>query len=785
MRILSTLNCLTVVAFPIEFQRMFQKPLSVLVALMSVVALNGHTQSMPNQWLRASWAVANQNGDTLHNAWSGGLTAPQWSAFDADLDGDEDLFAFDRDGFRLMMLEHTDDPSNEWQLRWDWTEGWPAMVDWCLLRDYNCDGKPDIFTSFQNGIRVYTNTTEPGAGPSFDSTPLTLSATFDFVGADPEDYPVICLGIDLPAILDHDNDGDLDIITFVETATTLYRFEGQTPCGLDLVCTNRCYGMLEEASENNALFIGDDFECSFNVETPGIMESDFATRTGLHTGGAIASLQLEAGGPKDLIISDVTYPQVLGVVLETASSSMDSAVFVDSAFPENLYGDQALDLPKFPAAFHLDVDMDGTLDLLFSPNTPEAVDDDASVHYFRNTGSNDAPLWTFVTDRHLQQDMVDLGRGAYPVAHDFDGDGLVDLAVANKERYGGIDDTPASIAAYRNVGTASEPAFQEITLDWVSLSDFQIEGPYPAFGDLDGDGDLDLLVGDELGRIHQFNNDANPGQWPSFSLAALSISEAGGDVAIDVGRSATPQLIDLNDDNVLEMVVGEKNGFLTLFEQKLVGRMGEIHLPVHGDTLWGIEVDNFLGIEGSSVPALTPVGDEIRVLVTNETGTIQDFGAVPESWDATLTEVDDDLLDLAVGLRAAAAITDLTDDGLLDVVVGIQNGGMLTFKGDMDTTNSVVNSPVRESLRWEVMPNPGRNVLHWSSDFEWSGSLEVRDMLGKRVHINPVYQNREGVVNTEGWASGPYVLCPKISGATGNKKGVPMGTPLTWIKLPD
>ena len=42
---------------------------------------------------------------------------------------------------------------------------WPELVDWCLLRDYNCDGKPDIFTSFQNGIRVYTNTTEAGTGP--------------------------------------------------------------------------------------------------------------------------------------------------------------------------------------------------------------------------------------------------------------------------------------------------------------------------------------------------------------------------------------------------------------------------------------------------------------------------------------------------------------------------------------------------------------------------------------------------------------------------------------------
>ena len=43
--------------------------------------------------------------DTLMNPWTGGLTAPQWSPIDFDGDGDEDLFAFDRDGSRLLAFE--------------------------------------------------------------------------------------------------------------------------------------------------------------------------------------------------------------------------------------------------------------------------------------------------------------------------------------------------------------------------------------------------------------------------------------------------------------------------------------------------------------------------------------------------------------------------------------------------------------------------------------------------------------------------------------------------------
>ena len=753
--------------------------------LLFGLAHAGLSQSLPNDWEHALWTVSNQNEDTLRNAWSGGLTAPQWSPIDADLDGDDDLFAFDRDGRRLLMFERTEDASAPWRLRWDWTEVWPELVDWCLLRDYNCDGKPDIFTSFQNGIRVYTNTTEAGAGPSFDPSPLALSATFDFVGSEPSDLPVICLGIDLPAIVDHDEDGDLDIITFTETATTLYRFEGQTPCGLDLVCTNRCYGMLEEASENNALFIGDDFECAFNVENPGIITSELASRTGLHTGGAITSLQLEAGGPKDLLISDVTYPDVLGVVMETASNSLDSATFVDPTFPANLYGDQALSLPKFPAAYHFDVDFDGVRDLLFSPNTSLETDDDASVHFFKNTGSDDAPSWSFVTDRHLQEDMMDFGRGAYPVLHDFDGDGLLDLAVANKERYEGVGETPAAIAAYKNIGTAFNPVFQEVTLDWVPLSDFQIESPYPAFGDLDGDGDLDLLVGDELGRIHQFNNDAAPGEWPVFSLSALSVPEAITDEPIDVGQFAAPQLIDLDGDDVLEMVVGEKNGVLTLFEQNSLGAWEKYTSPIHGDSLWGIVVDNVLGINGHSIPSFTLVDNDIRVLVTNEIGTVQDFGVVPASWDATLDEVNNDLLGGALGFYAATAFHDVNDDGLLDVVMGIQNGGLLALSGIVDSSTTTMAHPIRETMAWSVMPNPGRNELQWATNLEWSGSLEVLDMMGKRIDVLPVNHQRRGAVDAQGWPAGSYILRPVVAQTASNKKGAPAGTPLTWIKLPD
>ena len=749
----------------------------LFLAMLAVVSTLSRAQDLPPSWEPGTWSVV-LDDVALSNPWVGGLTAPQWSAFDADLDGDDDLFAFDRDGSRVLMFERI--PGEDLTLRKDWTEGWPDMVDWCLLRDYNCDGKPDIFTSHQNGIRVFTNTTQSGEGPSFDPEPVTLFATFDLIGSEPSDLPVICLGMDLPAIMDHDDDGDLDIITFTETASTLYRFEGQTPCGLDLECTNRCYGMLAEAAENNALFIGDDFECSFNVENPGMVVSD-VSRTGLHAGGALTSLQLEPGGPKDLIISDVTYPEALAVVLEVGPSSLDSATHVDPTFPSNLYGDQAVNLARFPAAFHLDVDQDGVRDLLFSPNTPLETNDDESVHFFRNTGTEDEPAWQFITNNYLQDGMVDLGRGAYPSFHDFDGDGLLDLAVANKERYEGVDQTPAAVAVFRNTGTATEPQFDLVDLDWIALEDFQIESPYPAFGDLDGDGDLDVLVGDELGRIHEFTNVAPAGAWPEFTLTALSIPEDGSGEAIDVGQFATPQLHDMDGDGDLDMVVGEKNGTLTLFERTSVGTWSEYISPIHGENWGNILVDNLLGINGYSVPALTPTSEGLRVFVANETGTVQDFGLASDNWDAELLEVNDAVFGGREGFRCAAAIADVDNDGLLDALVGIQNGGLLAYSSSSDTL--ILDAAALPAWEWQVMPNPGRDAFRWRSAQPWSGELTAWSVTGRKVGHVVVQGQREGAVETTDWAPGNYVIRPVLT--PGNSEGVPMGTPLTWIKLPE
>lgn len=701
-------------------------------ALLAVAALTGCPSlflgQTPFTWEASSGPEVVVDGAPLAHPFAGGLTAPQWSAIDFDLDGDEDLFAFDRDGEHVLLFERL--PDGRLVERIDWEQGWPECQHWVLLRDYDCDGLPDLFTGFQNAVHVYRNvmTAATAGTPAFELVAQPLMASWNFGGGD-EDLSVLCLTIDKPAIGDFNGDGALDIVTFTETSSTLYAFTGQTPCALDLTCTNRCFGMWNEGFEDNSVFIGESHSCSFNVEDPRAARP-VGSGGYRHAGGTVTVMQLDGETPlPDLLVGDVSYPTLVALLLEDAADGQDSTVFADAYFPSLLPhsgSEDTLRVPRFPAAYPVDFDADGTVDLVVSPNTHIETDDDACVHVWRNAGSEAAPVWEWVTDRFVQDGMLDVGRGAAPVWVDLDGDGLLDLALANKERYEGVGNTPTALALFRNTGTAQLPVFQWVTWSAIDFEWNGIESAYPAFGDLDGDGDVDLIVGDELGILHAYTNTAGAGEWPDFQLDGLAVVDASGEV-IDVGQFAAPQLVDVQGDGVLDLVIGHKNGTLKVFLGCTDGWCA------WGD--WaGIQVDNQLGINGYSIPCLYKDDAGLHVFAGNETGRVQYFGTVdPADWSAPLFEVDAEVGGFVPGLRAAPTLGDVNADGLPELLIGTQNGGVRWYaSGPLGTGEATLPS---EGIA--LHPNPSRSgmaaslrSLHGPGA---AGTVEIWSVTGKLV----------------------------------------------------
>ena len=125
------------------------------------------------------------------------------------------------------------------------------------------------------------------------------------------------------------------------------------------------------------------------------------------------------------------------------------------------------------------------------------------------------------------------------------------------------DDRPALVLGTWNDGVHFYRHTGEEGLDFETEPEFSVEltrGSHtvPALADLNGNGLLDLLVGKSNGQLSHFRNVGDPGA-PRFELVTDSFHD------IDVGRRSAPTFVDMDGDGQLELVVGSEDGELFLY----------------------------------------------------------------------------------------------------------------------------------------------------------------------------------------------------------------------------
>ena len=247
----------------------------------------------------------------------------------------------------------------------------------------------------------------------------------------------------------------------------------------------------------------------------------------------------------------------------------------------------------------VDLDGDGLLDLV-------SGETNGTLLAWRNTGTSAAPVFTALTGTANPFNGIDVGHQSAPAFVDLDSDGKIDLVS------GGYEGT---LLAWRNTGTSAAPVFTALTGTANPFSGIDVVySSTPAFVDLNGDGLLDLVSGDEFGRIAAWHN-TGTSTVPVFT----ALTGTANPFRMDVGNHSAPAFVDLNGDGLLDLVSGATNGTLLAWRNT-----GNSAAPVF--TALSGTADPFSGIQvgpppsyGLSKPAFVDLnGDGLRELVSGE-----------------------------------------------------------------------------------------------------------------------------------------------------------------------
>jgi hypothetical protein len=242
---------------------------------------------------------------------------------------------------------------------------------------------------------------------------------------------------------------------------------------------------------------------------------------------------------------------------------------------------------------------------------------------------------------------LDVGLYAKPTIADLDGDGLLELIVG--------EDT-GNVLRYEQVAATGTDAlkFNVTTLFTNPFGTATTNAPNggsyarPGVSDLDNDGLLDILVGSNDGTLRRYEQaTANASTTAGFN--ALGLVKMADGTTIDAGDVDKPLITDYNGDGYLDMLLGNRAGNIMLYTQS------------------ARDAATF-----TAVGNLTTAGTSATVINMGNSGTNASN----------------------MGGYAAPAITDIDGDGLLDLFIGNGSGSLYRYEQTQSAAVPTLSAPL-------------------------------------------------------------------------------------------
>ncbi len=358
------------------------------------------------------------------------------------------------------------------------------------LIDWNNDGLIDLMIGEPNGKLRYFRNTGTKQFPKF-------LLEYDRFG-----------GIDIGTwhtFHDIDGDGDLDLFCDARNAYTAFWENRGTSSDISFEFISEKYS---------------DFPTGVYT-TPAFADLDGDGDDDFFLGGLAGNLKFYEN------IGDKFNPEFV-----FANDLYDSII----AFP--IFAGRSPDNPEhgFSVIKFADTDNDNDLDLYWGDiNNPH-------LYYFQNNGDSSLSDLTYVTENLLPDTWVGFN---HPALADIDDDNDLDMLL-------GVATASNNMQLFRNNGTPEQAIFEIEDSAFVKTFD-NGSNTKPTFGDLDDDGDLDMLVGSSQHGLVYFENIGTKSN-PSFNLVSTNYKN------IDASTNTAPTLVDWDNDNDLDLLIGNTSG---------------------------------------------------------------------------------------------------------------------------------------------------------------------------------------------------------------------------------
>ena len=335
-------------------------------------------------------------------------------------------------------------------------------------------------------------------------------------------------------------------------------------------------------------------------------------------------------------------------------STESTVIFTEKIGDDNPF--DGIDAGGHSAPIFADIDGDGDLELMIGATN-------GALKYYLNESTESAIIFLEKTSAENPFNGINVGSYSTPTFTDVDGDNKLDIVIGE---YFNRD-----LNYYRNESAGGTITFTKKIDDNNPFNDIDPgNNSTPTFADIDGDGDQDLVIGQSDGTLKYYRKNATNSS-PLFTELTSTNNPFNG---INVGNFSAPTFADIDGDDKLDLVIGERHGTLKYYLNESTETViaftdkTESNNPFNGIDVGNLSAPTFADIDGD--------GDSELVVGTND-GTLKYY--LNESTESTTvftekTSTENPFDGIDVGLASSPAFADINGDNKPDLVLGRSNG---------------------------------------------------------------------------------------------------------------